>query len=251
MLDMIAVTMPGHHGDILSAVPAARELARRHHCQADFWIAPQCHAVEDLLAEQEFVRTVVLDREYVPTSGSCGLQPWRMRSAESGEYGAVYHLGFRETPTVPLPEYCCSLYGLPQLPHRWDLPDHCGPWGLPKEPFIVLAGKGETAFRQMFRDFVRRCPVPVVEVGRPGEAVAADLGAEDRTEWGFLSMAQVLSHCHWFMGLVSAPYVVASGFNCTKILAHDGSWDQRHWVRSGAHHYVPGFDASNLLAHVV
>lgn len=249
---LIACTMPGLIGDALSAVPAARALAEKHGCQADFWTSPVVWPAKDLLEAQSFVRRVVIDEDYRTDNSACGLQPWYMANAENTGFGyeAVYHLGFRSTPTVPLVEYCGSLYGIGQQPVRWDLPaNRPGPVG--SYPFVALAARGESSFREMFHEFVRRCPAPVVEVGRPGEAVATDLDALDCTSPGFLDMAWVLSRCKWFVGLISAPYVVASGFGCTKIMAHNSAWDMRHVLRSGAHHYVEGYDPDALLRYIV
>ena len=249
---MIAVTMPGHLGDLLSSVPAARALAARHGCRADFWTSPACGAGADLLVTQDFVNAVVRDHDYRAERGDCGVQPWRMASADDPRHGyeAVYHLGFRETPTVPLVEYCGTLYGLPQQTPRWDLPSWYEGRPLPDAPFVALAARGASSFRETFRRLAASCPRPVVEVGKPGEAVAGDLGALDRTGDGFLEMTWVLSQCKWFVGLISAPYVVASGFGCTKVMAHDGTWDLRHVLRTGAHHYVHGHDHESLLRYI-
>jgi hypothetical protein len=245
---MIAVTMPGMIGDALSAVPAARALAERHGCRADFWTSHLVRPALDLIEAQAFVRRVVIDPEYAVRDGGCGAQPWRMENAEHCGYLEVYHLGFRETPSVPLVEYCGSLYGIGQQPVRWDLPERCENISLP-DPFVVIAPRGRTTFRETFREFVRRCPKPVVEVGAPGEAVAADLGSSDLTSRGFLWMAWLISRCSLFVGLISAPYVVASGFPCTKVLVHDGGNDLRQVLRTGAHHYV-GNDPAELLRYV-
>jgi hypothetical protein len=116
---------------------------------------------------------------------------------------------------------------------------------------VVLAARGQTGFAEMFRGFVGKCPLPVVEVGLPGQAIATDLGAWDLTSHGFLEMTWIISQCRFFVGLMSAPLVVASGFPCFKIAPHDGqSWDMRHVVRTPLHAYPVGKDPQLILDHL-
>lgn len=263
---MIAVTMPGMIGDALWAIPAARALAERHGCPVDFWTSYVVRPAADLIRAQDFIHAVIVDDDYRIERGDCGVQPWRMSNAESPEcgYEKVYHLGFRETPDVPIPEYCCRLAELPQQPNRFDIPPGYAGRTLPDGPFVALAAKGQNAFTEMFRDFVGRCPLPVVEVGRPGEAVATQIartlmspgdpmieGSLDRTSSGFLEMAWVISKCKYFVGIMSAPLVVASGFPCFKIAPHyDGHWDMRHVIQTPLHAYPEGRDANLILEHI-
>ena len=235
---MIAITHPGLIGDCLWCVPAAREIARRHGPKVDFWTSRIVEPATDLLAAQEFVERVIVDPGYHAVSGDCGAQPWHMRNADLYGYDSVYHMGLRETPSVPIPEYYCRLHNLPQLPNRYDLPADYAGRDLPKVRFVALAARGTTTFAERFREFVRHCPHPVVEVGAPGQAVAGDLGAIDRTSKGFLEMTWVISRCHWFVGLLSSPMVVASGFPCVKIGLYDHHWDMRHVIHTPLHHYV-------------
>jgi hypothetical protein len=255
---VIACTHPGQIGDALWAVPAMRELCRRRGCRADFWTSRACAAAADLIDAQEFVRHCVVDYGQRVEGGGGGIQPWHVPNAEGKDFGyaSVYHFGIRSAITVPIPEYYCSMYGLPQLPNRYDLPSGYEGRALTEGPFVCLASRGENDYKQLFREFVRRCPVPVVEVGYPAQHVGTDLGSIDRTSHGFLEMAWVISKCRWFVGLMSAPLVIASGWDCLKIAPHSGiHWDMSHVIRTPLHHYpVVGWpvnpDPSVLLEYV-
>src|SRR4029077_2104845 len=127
--------------------------------------------------------------------------------------------------------------------------------------FVCMASKGPAdSFGFLFRDLAQRCHIrgiPVVEVGYPNCTVATDAGpwpaggAWDRTSLGFCEMAYVILKCRWFVGEISAPLVVASGFPCKKIAVHDGvHWDMSQAVYSDRHVYVAGYDAGRVLEHL-
>ncbi len=205
--------------------------------KADFWVvrdhAPHCL---DLLQCQDFVRHVVTDRDQP-------LEKWGFSNAAGPgwRYAEVYHMGFREGFDCPIPEYYSRLFGLPQLPNRFDLPPEYRGRELPEDPFVALAskGRGTTDYWQLFARFARYCPYPVVEVGYPGETLRMNLPhVWDRTSEGFVEMAWVISKCRWFVGLMSSPLVVASGWDCVKIAPHSGiHWHMGHVLRSPLHHY--------------
>ena len=247
---MIAICSPFHNGDILWTVPTARELARVHDAEVDFWVSVWAKNCADLLLAQDFTRRVVVDEDF---TSALGREHW-MGNAESPDHGylRVCQLGFRGHFNVPIPEYYCRLVGIGQQPNKFDLPAELHPDDLlPAAPFVCLASKGPAdMFHATFRDFVKRCPHHVVEVGYPGEVVATDLGAWDRTSDGFVRMAQIISMCKWFVGTLSAPLVVASGFSCLKVGVHDGvHWDMTQVVYTDRHRYVVagGGDAGPIL----
>jgi hypothetical protein len=252
---VIAVTHPGHIGDMLWAVPCARALAERHGCQVDFWTSSHCRNALDLLQAQSFVRHALVEELYTAQSGGCGIQPWHMGRVDGVPgYEHVYHLGFRETPFCPIPEYYCRLVGLPQQENRWDMPGGMAPVVIydadvlrPPQQFVALAARGGTSFKECFREFVRRCPLPVLEVGAPGDAVATDVKALNCTSVGFLPMARVIARCKVFVGLLSAPWVVACGFPVVRVGCHEGRNDMRHVIGHPLNHYPQGHDPAPLL----
>lgn len=234
---VIAVTNHKQHGDVLWSVPAARELSRRAGLKADFWLTPgHVGRCGDLLQAQDFVRHVVYDREQPLES------PWFSNAAGPGwQYAEVYHMGFRSGFDCPIPEYYSRLFGLPQLPNHFDLPPGYEGRGLPEGPFVALAskGRGTTDYWRLFHNFAEHCPYPVLEVGYPGESLRTWLpNVWDHTSEGFLEMAWVISKCKWFVGLMSSPLVVASGWDCVKIAPHSGvHWNMDHVIRTPLHHY--------------
>ena len=244
---VVAVCSPYHNGDVLWAVPTARALAARHDAKVDFWVSAWGERCRDLLEAQSFCRRVVVDPEH-PLG-----REWHMGNAESPDHGylAVYQLGFRGAFSVPIPEYYATLCGLGQQPNVFDVPP--GPWrDLPEGDFVCLATKGPAdSFAGTFRAFAGlalRQGFPVAEVGYPGCTVAADLGALDRTSEGFCEMAHVISKCRWFVGLLSSPLVVASGFGCVKVGVHDGlHWDLSQVVHTPLHRYVVGLGRPELV----
>lgn len=233
---VIAVTNHKQHGDVLWSVPAARALAERHGCPADFWLTPgHAGSCGDLLAAQSFVRRVVYDPEQP-------LEKWDFSNAHAADhrYEAVYDMGFRSGFDYPIPEYYCRLFALPQLPVTFDLPENYAGRPLPEAPFVALASKGKAAtdYWRLFSNFAGACPHPVVEIGAPGQVLGEGLGTLDRTSKGFLEMAWVISKCRWFVGLMSSPLVVAAGWPCVKVAPHSGvHWNMTHVLRSPLHFY--------------
>lgn len=234
--EVFAVTNHKQHGDTLWSVPCARELCRRAGMRCDFWVSEYARNCLDLLQAQEFVRHVVLDHDQP-------VEKWGFSNAHGPGWGyaAVYDLGFRGHFDVPIPEYYSRLCGLPQLPNRFDLPPGYEGRPLPEEPFVALAskGKGTTDYWRLFHNFAEHCPYPVVEVGYPGESLRTWLpNVWDHTSEGFLEMAWVISKCRWFVGLMSSPLVVASGWDCVKVAPHSGiHWTMSHVIRTPLHHY--------------
>lgn len=232
-----AVTNHKQHGDTLFSIPCARELARRRGQKCDFWLAyGHSRNCGDLIQCQDFVRHVVYDHDHPLES------PWFSNAAGPGwGYAEVYHMGFRSGFDCPIPEYYSRLFGLPQLPIRYDLPPGYEGRPLPEGPFVALAskGKGTTDYWRLFANFALRCPYPVVEVGYPGESLqVGPCGVLDYTSEGFVEMAWVISKCKWFVGLMSSPLVVASGWDCVKVAPHSGiHWNMNHVIRTDKHHY--------------
>lgn len=246
---VVAVANPFHNGDVLWQIPAARALARQHDAKVDFWVSEWARNCADLLLAQSFCRRVIVDEEFTV---ALGREFW-MGNAEGAYHGYLRtcQFGFRPgEPRVPIPDYYCGLVALPPQPMALDLPP-CPEGYCPAGDFVCLAAKGPHHFSTpTLRDFVWRCPRPVVEVGPAGQAVATDLGALDRCSDGFVRMAQVIARCKWFVGTLSAPLVAAAAFPCLKVVAHDGvQWDLSRAVHDDRHRYVNALagDAGPIL----
>lgn len=253
----IAICSPELNGDVLWALPAARELARRAGCQADFWLGPRGRNLPDLLAVQDFVRKVIVDWDF-PCPGP-GDSHDMEKPKGSPEYEHVHQLGFRQGQEChgSLLDYFCQAVGLPRQGHWIDIPRWCPQDPLPEGDFVCLAAKSQDGgmhvrWGEMWREFVRRCPLPVVEVGLPESPTAVDAGAINRCRPGFLEMAGVISRCKYFVGHISAPLVIADAFpNVVRIAVHDGvNWNLNACTRSAMNHYPVCYDADTLLRYI-
>ncbi len=259
---VIAICTPELHGDALWTLPATRELARRHGLRADYWLSGRGRHVADLLGVQSFVRNVMVD-EHWRIHGDCSVSqlvggqvitepPGRSHTMQIAhdplwDYAAVYQLGFSTTLGLSgtLLDYFCDLAGVGRQGHHLDLPAGCPEGPVPEGPFVALCVRafGEmqrTGWGDVLREFVKACPIPVVEAGSPGTALATDLGAIDRTRKGFLEMAGVISKCKYFIGNVSAPLVVADAFpNVFRIGLTEGGINLNACTLSGGMNFYP------------
>jgi hypothetical protein len=249
----IAVCTPELNGDVLWAVPAARELARRHGCKVDFWLGPRGRALKDLLEVQDFVERVFVDETYenpLP-DGSHEMQaPKRYQPP----YEHVHQLGFKHGMEIKgtLLDYFCAVVGLPRQEHRLDLP------GEPFQgEFVALAFKGTdqsmvARWKETFCDFVRWSPLSVLEVGIPNTAITLEAGAGDCTSHGFLLMAKIIAACKVFVGTISSPLVIADAFpNVHRVAVHDGgTWNLDYCTKSPMNHY-PVNPTGKQLAELV
>jgi hypothetical protein len=247
---MIAICQPEFHGDVLWSIPAAREMARRRGCQADFILTPKGARVADLLLYQPFVRGVVIHGEYIYRHGDS-----HDMDVNVG-YDAIHQMGFRSHMPIDetLLDYFCKIAALPRQGHWLDVPEPSEP--IPEGPFVVVNAKKHDVsmnvrWGEMWRDFVRRCPLPVVEVGWP-VGTTTDCGAIDRIRMGFLEMAAIIAKCTYFFGHISAPLVIADAMpNVKRIAVHDGSsWDLRACTQSPMNHYPVCYDAGTLLEYI-
>jgi hypothetical protein len=270
---IIAICSPELHGDMLWSVPAARALAARHGCRADFWISHRGGNAADLLEAQSFVRHAIVEKSWY-MDGDCstvevvdGVQVRTLRgkshiihNAFRPEHGyeMVYNLGFSETKELngTLLDYFCDLAGVGRQSHYFDLPSDCPKEPVPEGPFVALEGKYKpeatrTGWWDVFRDFVKHCPIPVVEVCPPGRTCALDLGSIDRARDGFLEMAGVISKCKYYIGNISAPLVVADAFpHVIRIGVYQGDVDLRHCTKSEKNFYPRAAEYQELLNYI-
>jgi hypothetical protein len=237
----IAIVNHSFHGDVLWSVPAARELARRAGEQADFFLAARGAQTRDLLLAQSFVRKVHVDG-----------------GGEEEQYSACHVLNTQGLENETLLDHYCRIAGLPRQGHWFELPLNTPGEIVPRGPFVVLAAKiGDgsewmKAINGILREFAWLCPVSIVEVGVPGMTLTTDLGAIDRTSYGFLKMAEIISLCKVFVGTISAPLVLADAFpNVHRIAVHDGDkWNMNAVTKSGMNHY-PVYPTGQQLADLV
>jgi len=237
----IACAHPGKMGDALYALPAARELARRHGSKVDFYTSPYCAPLTNLIEAQEYIDRVVIAHDYVLKDFRCGAYPWSV--SVPGGYDAVYQMGLRDYPAESIPDHIAVQCGLPRgLPVRYD-------FDLPppkvEGPYIVTAPRGHTAYSPTFRAIADHCPIKVVEIGASGDGTGSPR-AIDKTGLDMHEVLPWISGAQGFVGLHSAMLVLANGFPINKIVPQ-GDWDMRHVVRSVYHQYPQDLDAEEVL----
>lgn len=241
----IACCHPGKMGDALYALPAVRELCRRHGTQADFYTSEYCRPMLQLVEKQSCIDQALVCPGYTPDNFGCGGQPWQMPVPAKG-YDAVYQLGFRQSPPCALPDYIASVVGLPSgLPVRYDFDTSTLTLD---EPYIILAPwLPGNSYSELFREIIGTCPLRVVEIG----SVAEKSGSSKSVDQTGLSMYDTLpwlARSSGFVGLMSSQLVLANGFDIPRVSPHDGkSWDMNHVVQSPFNHYPIAPSARTVL----
>jgi hypothetical protein len=232
----IAVCNPNFHGDVLWSVPAAREAARRHGCQADFWLSLRGQNLVDLLKAQSFVRDVYVE----PTYADGFLAP-------RGDYEKHYHLHLLHAGAQTLLDAFCHSIGLERQGHWLEIPADCPRQALPDHPFVALVSKNEVSpwfcsFNASFCEMTRLLAadgIPVVACHSPDCTVALEDGALDRRCKGYLEMAGIISKCRVFVGTLSGPLVVADAFpDVRRIALYDSHWSLGPCTHSPINHYL-------------
>jgi len=97
MIARTLVTFPGRHGDLLWALPTIRALAEVRGEAVDLLICGEFAGLVPLLQIQPYLAAVRADETW---GIGMGWQP----TTQYGPYEAVYHLGYRRWPELPLPE---------------------------------------------------------------------------------------------------------------------------------------------------
>lgn len=248
---MIAATHPGKHGDAIYALPTLKALAERFQTTVDFYTSDYCEPLRTLFEYQPFVGHFYVAPNYVVERMDMGVQPSYV-PVDNRCYDKVYQLGYRGIPDRPLPDYIAHSVGLIAGPVSYAVPDHLDYWDqFNLTDYIVLAPRGETSYKELFRQLIDRSPVPVVLVG--GDTDEKPFWQHDNVESmtgsDYLDTAYVISKARAFIGLSSSQLCLANGFPIPRICPHDGiHWDERHWVRSEFNHYPVNPSVEDLLA---
>lgn len=242
-MNLIACAHPGKIGDALWALPAVRELCRRLDARCDFYTSDYCRPVKPLLEALPFIRQVVIPAGYEIKSMDCGVQPWQMPVPPEG-YLSVHQMGFQGSPGGCIGEHIAGAAGLPReigCAVQYEIE----PMSLGYE-YVVIASRGETTYADRFREFARRCRLPCLEVGAQGQHVIP--AAVDHCGCDMLKMARLIAGAKAFVGIMSAPLVIANGWSLPKIVPHNGvSWDMSHVLYTPSHHYMIEPTADDML----
>jgi len=237
----LAFTMPGKIGDALYALPMMKEICELKGCESDFYTSDYCEPLRNLFEYQSYIDKFIVPREYKIERMDMGIQPWKM-PVNLSKYETTYHLGFRYVPDKPLHLFMAHslgfnlTYGISyQYPEVETL----------NEPYLVLAPRGETSYKNLFLDFIDVYSYKVVVIGGKGDYIGKGI---DKTGLDFLDTLSWIANSLGFVGIMSSQLVLANGFNIPKIAVHDGkSWDMRHIVRSETNFYPVNPTAVDIL----
>jgi hypothetical protein len=105
-------TMPGRAGDILWALPTIRAISEHQGAPVDLLVAGEFESLLPLLEQQPYLGAVLADHawgmdNWIDGGGSLQ-QAWQPPTDVSG-WEAVYHLGYRGWPELPLPRWTHSM----------------------------------------------------------------------------------------------------------------------------------------------
>src|SRR5688572_271108 len=238
---MLAFTHPGKIGDLLYCLPVIKQVCEQTGKQADFWTSSYCYPiVKRLLERQSYIRDVVLSHKHVITGMDMGVRPWLV--PVDGEYERVYHLGFQEIPRGALPKFIANSIG-----QIWNGKIHYEYDDLPtlEEPYIVLAPRGETSFKEVFLDFIEKNPIKTVIIGGDGDYIGNGI---NKCGLDLLETLPWIAKSKGFIGLMSSQLVLANGFDIPKISPHDGrSWDMGHVIYSDSNFYPVNPTAEEMI----
>jgi hypothetical protein len=246
---MIAVSHPGKTGDAIYSLPTIRYLCEKHNCKADFYTSSHVARAKDLFEYQSCINKVIIPESYVIERYDMGIQPTVM--PVEGEYEAVYHLGYKYVPDQRLDWFIAHQNGIDTSllpPVYYEFPEY--DINLP-EKFYVLAGSGETGYKQTFLDFLKISDLPVIQVGVNDHYLNVEESKSQiikMMDMSFLETCYVMSKSAGFVGLQTNQMVLANGFDIPKVAPHDGkSWDMRHVINGPKTHYPVDPTAEEIL----
>lgn len=219
---MIACTHPGKLGDCLYALQVVRRLCELHNTQADFYTSPYCSRLGKLFEYQPFIHNFYTVKEYKIKATKPGLQPWFVPVANRFGYSRLYHLGYKNEPDRPLPEYMAVCAGLDPKEIRIEYKYPTEIETFQRYNYIVIAPGGKLCYDSLLDSFARGFFLPVVIIGGVGEY--NEIGI-DKTGLDFLTTVAWIARAKAFIGLTSSMLVLANGFpNLPKIVLHDGKY---------------------------
>ena len=249
-MNLIACSHAGRNGDALYSLPTIRELCRIHEAKADFYTIPDCAPIQSFMEYQDCINQVFITTDYKNISYPPGSPfPWEVEFSkiDKQKYLKVFDLSYHSFPNCPLPEFTAKQAGLPAeigRHLRYDSPFFSGH---KSSPYLVMAPRADRdlGFLPLFNEIAEKSKLPVMVVGKKGEMIGH---GTDLTHMNFLEMALVISCAKGFVGLLSAPLVIAHGFDIPKAVVYDGeSWDSRHVIRDPFTKYLIKPTAKQVL----
>ncbi len=240
----LAFTHPGKVGDLLYSLPTVKSICDAKGQQADFWTSEYCYPiVKRLLERQSYIRRCILSPTYVIEGMDMGVRPSRV-PVDTILYETTYHLGFREVPNCALPQFIARSVGATwngKIEYEYD--------DVPTldEPYIVLAPRGETSYKDTFLDLIKKSPVKTVIIGGLGDLIG-DGTALNKCGLDLVETLPWIAKSRGFVGLMSSQLVLANGFDIPKVAPHDGiHWDMGHVIYSDTNFYPVNPTAEEIL----
>lgn len=227
----IACSHPGKMGDAIYALPAIRKVCELTDARADFYTSDYCRGLKRLFEYQSFIDNFYVPESYHIERMDMGIQPYSMPIPLS-LYDRVYQMGFRWVPDRAIPDFIALSVGIP-LPVvvEYEYPD----FPTLDEPYIVIAPRGETSYKELFNNVIKASPIKCAVVGGFGDYTGFGI---DLTGKDLLETTNWISKSVGFVGLMSSMLALANGFDIPKIAPHDGiHWDMRHVIYSDTNFY--------------
>jgi len=231
MTEKVACTHPGKIGDTIYALPTVRKIAGILKTKSDFYTSEYCRPLKRLFEYQNCINRFYMPDSYVIERMDMGVQPWRV-PVDLTQYDRVYHMGFRWVPDKAIPDFICESIGMaPPVEIKYEYPD----FETINGPYIIVAPRGETSYKETFKGVIESSPIPAVVVGGVGDYIGVGI---DQTGVDFLETTTWIAKSVGYVGLMSSQLAIANGFNIPKIAPHDGiHWDMRHVVYSPTNFY--------------
>lgn len=234
---MIAVSHPGKIGDALYTLPTIKELSKLHNCKVDFYTSEHCRPIKEFMKLQDCINECIIPESYVIERYDMGIQPWLI-PIDNSKYEAVYQLGFKSVPDKSLPEFISESVGLNKDVGKNIHYNFIDEFDHTDSNYIVIAPRGETTYSTIFKgviDYYEFKNIKSFIVGGRGDYFGKGV---DYTHLTFNQMTSLIVHSKFYLGIMSAPLVIANGFNVPKIIPYNNNWDMRHIVAKPESFYI-------------
>jgi hypothetical protein len=227
----IACSHPGKIGDAIYSLPAIRKACEMEKARADFYTSDYCRPMKRLFEYQSFIDGFYIPDSYHIERMDMGVQPYNL-PIDNSRYDRVYQMGFRWVPDRAIPDFISLSVGIPlPVDIEYDYPE----FETLDKPYIVVAPRGETSFKELFNNVIEMSPVSVIVLGGFGDYTGKGI---DKTGLDLLETTTWIAKSIGFVGLMSSQLALANGFNIPKIAPHNGiNWDMRHVVYGETNYY--------------
>ncbi len=227
----LAFSHPGKLGDCIYVLPTIKRVCELEHKQADFYTSDLCKPLKRLFEYQSYIDQFYISPNYKIERTDMGVQPAYVPT-DGHMYDKVYQLGFRKVPTTNIPQFIADQAGIRDIGRvQYEYPN----FETLNEPYIVLASRGETTYKNLFLDIIRKCPIKVVLIGGYWEYLGEGI---NMCGLDMLETVTWIAKSKGFVGLMSSQLTLANGFDVPKVAPHDNChWDMQHVIYSPTNFY--------------